>query len=227
MKILNIHVYQNIYISEAAAERPPDRDFGSKRNSRTSHATTQRISSTAHQHISTTNNKKPTTSTATNKRQRHQHHHNNNHQQQMHSHKNSNNTSLRNNSGNTRHQATKATTVPSSCIPECTVFRIDARACTQEKSKAASRGIKQHGKSVAASGDSASAIPTFGSRTAKRTRVTPKPRMLPTDLPPTTSNATLNTIRATLPTRRNRQQQERRPQARGKGTHKHARRTHR
>ena len=41
---------------EAAAQRPPDCVSGSKRNSRTARATTQRISITAQQHVSTTNN---------------------------------------------------------------------------------------------------------------------------------------------------------------------------
>ena len=37
------------------------------------------------------------------------------------------------NSGNTQHQATKSTTVPSSCVPERTLSRVDARACAQTK----------------------------------------------------------------------------------------------
>ena len=54
--------------------------------------------------------------------------------------KNSNNTShsySSNNSGNRQHQATTATIVPSSCVPEHTLSRIDARACAQRKSQAA------------------------------------------------------------------------------------------
>ena len=39
-----------------------------------------------------------------------------------------------NNSGNTQHLATTATTVPTSCVPERTLSRIDARACAQKKS---------------------------------------------------------------------------------------------
>ena len=86
---------------------------------------------------------------------RHRNQHHNNNQQQMHSRKNSNNTSHR------QHQATTATIVPSSCVPEHTLSRIDVRECAQRKSQAAattaatkrtSHGIKQHGNSVAASG---------------------------------------------------------------------------
>ena len=44
------------------------------------------------------------------------------------------------------------------------------------KQKITSPVIKQHGHSVAASGDSGSALPDVWSRTAKRTCVTPKPR---------------------------------------------------
>ena len=94
-----------------------------------------------HQHHSAsaqpaTNNRKPTTTTATN---------NNtatttttiiNNQQQMHSHKNSNNSS-HSNSGNTQHQTITATTVPSSCVPGRTFFRIGVRVLRTKKSKAA------------------------------------------------------------------------------------------
>ena len=38
-----------------------------------------------------------------------------------------------NNSGNTQHLAKIATTVPTSCVPERTLSRIDARACAQKK----------------------------------------------------------------------------------------------
>ena len=77
---------------------------------------------------------------------------------------------------------TTATTVPSSCVPVRTSSRIDASACAMQQQQQqlqqqlTPHGTKQHGKSAAAPGDSGSAISTFWSRTARRTRVTPKPR---------------------------------------------------
>ena len=40
-----------------------------------------------------------------------------------------------------RHHATTATTVPSSCVPERTLFRIDARACAQKKVTGSSNSL--------------------------------------------------------------------------------------
>ena len=86
-----------------------------------------------------------------------------------------------------QHQATTATTVPSSCGPHRKISRIDARACAQNKGhrqqqqqlqrKITSHGIKRNGNSVATSGDSGSALLRFlVSNSAKRTRVTLNPR---------------------------------------------------
>ena len=159
--------------------------FCSKRNSRTARATTQSISITAHQHNQQPTTRKPTTTTATNNNTATTTTTTISNQQQMHSHKNSNNSS-HSNSGNTQHQITTATTVPSSCFLGRIFSRIGVRVCAQKESKAAaataatlkkitSPGIKQHGNSVAASDDSGSAIPVFWPRTATRMCVTQKP----------------------------------------------------
>ena len=94
------------FMSDAEAERPPDHDLGSKRNSRSARATTQRISITAHQH-----NQSPTTGNQQQSQQqtaaaapppplKQQPSTTKNNQQQMHSHKHSNNTSHSHNSNN-------------------------------------------------------------------------------------------------------------------------------
>ena len=91
----------------------------------------------ASQHINTsapTNNKKPTATTATNTNTA-----TNTaspttiNNQQVHSHKKSNTTS--HNSGNTQHQPTTATVVPSNCVPERTFSRVDARVCAQKNQR--------------------------------------------------------------------------------------------
>ena len=75
---------------------------------------------------------------------------------------------------------------PAFRVPERRLFRIDARACAVKKShkqqqqhlqhQMTSQGIKQSGNSVAASGDSGSALPACLFRTANRTRVISNPR---------------------------------------------------
>ena len=152
-------------ISEAAAERPPERDFGSKGNSCTTRATTQRIIITAHQHNqqpTAGNQQQPQQQTTTNAQSQEQ--------QQQRNHatpsKNRNNCSIE--------LRPRKHPLPH----RCPRLHTKKKGCRQQRQqlqqKLMSHGIKQHGDSFAASSDSGSAIKASGPEPQKHTCVTQK-----------------------------------------------------